>query len=139
MKTSIFGRAAIPTGARARAAQTLGEIGLTWLPDAAGATISGFFSIGDELATQPLLAADGTCTALCRQHGHIAGHRCLRARFAGLIHAAAHFQDGILQPDEDRLADQEMADVQLHHLRDGSYGGDVFIGQAVAHMNLQPQ
>src|SRR5688500_5757040 len=36
-----------------------------------------------------------------------------------LIHQCPHPPDAILQPGEDRLADQEMADVELNQLGDG--------------------
>ena len=58
LRTAMLARrAAIPAAERGRSARALGEIGLDWLPDAAGAIVSGFFSIGDELGTQRLLAA----------------------------------------------------------------------------------
>ena len=53
----ISRRAAIAAAARARSAEAIAGMGLGWLPDVAGATVSGFLSIGDELGTQPLLAA----------------------------------------------------------------------------------
>ena len=51
----------------------------------------------------------------------------------------AHFNDSLFQPEVDRLSNQEMADVQFHHLRDGCDGGDVVIGQAVTCVHLKPE
>src|SRR5258706_8862485 len=53
-------------------------------------------------------------------------------------HRGAHPADALDQTDEHRLADQEMADIQLPHLRDRGDGGDIVIGQAVAGMDLYP-
>ena len=44
-----------------------------------------------------------------------------------------------VQADEDRLADQEVADVQLHHLGDGRDRLDGLVVDAVAGMDLQAQ
>ena len=56
-----------------------------------------------------------------------------------LIHQSAHPADGRLQTDEDRLADQEMADIEFADMRDGGDRADIVIGQAVAGMDFQPQ
>ena len=56
-----------------------------------------------------------------------------------LIHQRAHAADGGLQPDEDGLADQEMADVQLHHLRDRGDGRDRAVVDAVAGVDFKAQ
>ena len=55
------------------------------------------------------------------------------------IHQAAHFLDRGAEAAIDRLADQEMADVQFHDLGDRGDGGDVVVGQAVARVNLKPE
>src|SRR5689334_12961325 len=38
---------------------------------------------------------------------------------SGFIHQSPHALDGGTEADEDRLADQEVTDVELHQLRDG--------------------
>ena len=38
---------------------------------------------------------------------------------SGQVHLAPHFADAGFQPAEDRLADQEMADIEFGDLRDG--------------------
>ena len=53
-------------------------------------------------------------------------------------HLGLHAPDTLVQPDEDRLADQEMADVQLDHLRDGGDRLDVVERQPVAGVDLDP-
>ena len=59
---------------------------------------------------------------------------------AGGVDAAAHAADGVLQADEDRLADQEVADVELDAPRViAATGADGFVVEAVAGVDLQPQ
>src|SRR4051794_6871985 len=53
-----------------------------------------------------------------------------------LVDQRAHAGDAGREPAEDRLADQEMADVELPELRDGGDRLDVVEGQAVAGMRL---
>ena len=52
------------------------------------------------------------------------------------IHLPPHFPDAAFQPTEDRLADQEMADIEFGDLRNGGDRGDIVEGQAVAGMGL---
>ena len=53
--------------------------------------------------------------------------------------SAAHAADGGVQADEDRLADQEVADVELDHLRDGGDRRDRLVVDAVAGVDLQAE
>jgi hypothetical protein len=53
-----------------------------------------------------------------------------------LVHQRAHAGDARLEAGEDRLADQEMADIQFGELRDRRHRGDIVEGQAVAGMGL---
>ena len=46
---------------------------------------------------------------------------------------------GLVEADEDRLADQEMADVELDHLRDRGDRRAVSKVEAVAGMDLEPE
>ncbi len=64
------------------------------------------------------------------------------AAFAGsarLVHQARMRPDALLEPDEDRLADQEMADIELRELRNGGDRLDRLVGQAVAGMHLEAE
>src|SRR5689334_8349908 len=58
---------------------------------------------------------------------------------SGRIHQPAHLADRGLQADEDRLADQEVADIELAHVGDGGDRADVFVVEAVAGMALQAE
>src|SRR5262249_41069043 len=83
---------------------------------------------------QHLLDAADVDRVVADADDHLGGD--LGARF---VHQAAHGAHAFLQPDEDRLADEEMADVQLHDLgnaRNRLHGGVV---EAVASVYLQPE
>ena len=56
-----------------------------------------------------------------------------------LVHQRAHAAYGRRQTDENGLADQEVADVELHHLRDGRDGLDGVVVDAVTGVDLEPQ
>ena len=56
---------------------------------------------------------------------------------ARLVHQRAHAPDRRLQSAEDRLADQEVADVELDDLRDAGDGADGVEGQPVPGMHLE--
>src|SRR5688572_25687900 len=58
---------------------------------------------------------------------------------ASARHRRAHLTDGLLQPDEDRLADEEMADIELADRLDGSDRFSGRIVEAVAGMDFQPE
>ena len=64
------------------------------------------------------------------------GRRCLSPSSASRI--VRRDQDRRCQADEDRLADQEMADIEFADMRDGGDGSDIVIGQAMAGMDFQP-
>jgi hypothetical protein len=53
-----------------------------------------------------------------------------------LVDERAHFRDAGLQPCEDRLADQEVSDVQLLELRDRCDRDNIVEGEAVPGMRL---
>ena len=53
-----------------------------------------------------------------------------------LVHQRAHPPDARVEAGEDRLADQEVADVELGDLRDGGDRLDIVEGEAVAGMGL---
>ena len=53
-----------------------------------------------------------------------------------MIHELAHPANAGVQAGEDRLADQEMTDVELRNLRNGGDGHDVLEGEAVAGVRL---
>ena len=53
-----------------------------------------------------------------------------------LINQLAPLADALLQPDEDRFADQEMADVEFGNLRNGGDGNHIVEGQAMPGMRL---
>src|SRR5690606_10485329 len=53
-----------------------------------------------------------------------------------LVHQLAHPPHARLEADEDRLADEEMADVELAHLRDRGDRRDIIVGEAVAGVDL---
>src|SRR5688572_18706823 len=55
-----------------------------------------------------------------------------------LVHQRAHLPDRGLEADEDGLADQEVADVELNHLGDGGDGADGLVVDAVAGVDLEP-
>ena len=59
-------------------------------------------------------------------------------RATGLVHKFAHPAHGTFKSDENRLADQVMADVQLGELRDGRDRLDILIGQPVARVGFDP-
>src|SRR5687768_1898967 len=55
-----------------------------------------------------------------------------------LVHERAHFCDARIEAGEDRLADQEMPDVEFGDLRNGGDGDDIVEGETVAGMGLDP-
>jgi hypothetical protein len=55
------------------------------------------------------------------------------------VHQGPHPLNGLRQAHEDRLADQEVADVQLGDLRDGGDRLDGGVVDAVAGVDLQAQ
>jgi len=57
----------------------------------------------------------------------------------GLIHQHPHALDRAFQAAEDRLADQEMPDVQFHHVGNRCYRSDRIETQAVAGMALEAE
>src|SRR3546814_15263480 len=59
------------------------------------------------------------------------------AQTARLVHQGPHAPDGAVEAAEDRLADQEMADVELDDGRDRRHWADAVIGQTVAGMAFQ--
>ena len=56
----------------------------------------------------------------------------LRCRSRAGIHQPAHLADRGLEADEDRLADQEVADIEFAHLGDGGDRRRRLVVQAVA-------
>src|SRR3990170_410134 len=57
---------------------------------------------------------------------------------SGRVHQLPHPADARLETGEDRLADEEMADVELGELRDGGDRDDVVEGEAMAGVGLDP-
>ncbi len=57
----------------------------------------------------------------------------------GLVHQPAHGRDALGEPDEDRLADQEMADVEFGDLGNARDRLDRVVGEAVAGVNLKAE
>jgi hypothetical protein len=57
----------------------------------------------------------------------------------GLIHQGAHALDRRVQTAKDRFANQEMANVQLPHIRDGRNSSDIVIAQTMAGMTFKAQ
>src|SRR5688572_6965149 len=53
------------------------------------------------------------------------------------VHRRAHGLDGFLQTDEDGLANEEVADVELHDLRDHRHRAGCVVVEAVAGMDLE--
>ena len=53
--------------------------------------------------------------------------------------SGAHLADRGFEADEDRLADQEMADIEFAHLGMAATGADVIVAQAVAGMAFQAE
>ena len=64
--------------------------------------------------------------------------RCLTGRPRG-VDPAAHFDDGVGQADEDRLAHQEVADVEFGHLRDGGDRRDGLVVDAVPGVDFEAE
>src|SRR5690606_32456919 len=73
-------------------------------------------------------------------HGHRARSGALLAGGIGasLVHQRPNVGDGAFQPDEDRLADQEMADIELDDGRDRSDRSDRRKTQSVSRMAFEP-
>src|SRR4029079_16488541 len=75
---------------------------------------------------------DGCRRDRCRYPGS-------RGNLARLVHHAAHLADRGLEADEDRLADQEMADIELAHLGDRRDRPDVGVAQPMAHVAFEAE
>src|SRR5579875_771730 len=58
---------------------------------------------------------------------------------AGGEHAALHFAHDGVEPVEDRLADEEMPDIELDDLAQGGDRGDVGVGEAVPGMAFEAE
>ena len=56
-----------------------------------------------------------------------------------LVHGDAHGLHGLVQAQEDRLADEEMPDIELHDLRDRGDGPRRLEGEAVAGVNFEAE
>src|SRR3546814_20006931 len=55
-----------------------------------------------------------------------------RASSPRVVHRRAHPADAVGKPDEDRPADQKMADIEFAHLPDRGVRPDIVLGEAVA-------
>src|SRR5262249_5152410 len=56
----------------------------------------------------------------------------------GLVHECAHSGDRVLQPHKDRLAHQEMTNIEFRQSLDGSNRLDCIVGQTVTGMAFEP-
>ena len=65
--------------------------------------------------------------------------RIMQARARPSSIGRAHGPHGLVEADEDRLADQEMADIELDDLRDRGDDARRVEGEAVAGMDLEPE
>src|SRR5207253_1067496 len=54
------------------------------------------------------------------------------------LHSFLHLSYGSFHADKDGASDDAVADVELHHARDADDMVDVFIGEAVAQVHVEP-
>src|SRR5512132_2919337 len=62
-----------------------------------------------------------------------------RRHAPGFVHQHPHPRDALFQSEKDRLADQEVADVELDDLRNGGDRTDIVVAEAVAGVTLDPE
>src|SRR5262249_836795 len=58
-------------------------------------------------------------------------------RFPGCVDPPPHFSDGLIQSRKDRLANEEVSDIELGDLRDRGNGGDGLVIDAVTRMHFK--